>query len=74
MGERRFHPQLLGFDQEESHLRDFHQVLGVFKAKIRKIWKVAKMEKWENAVFTLNYWILIRKNHIFGFSSISGCV
>ena len=23
------------------------------------------MEKWENAVFTLNYWILIRKNHIF---------
>jgi hypothetical protein len=67
-GKCRFHPQILDFGQIESHFRDFHQIPGktvVFNAKIRKIWKVAKMEKWENAVFTLNYWILIRKNHIF---------
>jgi hypothetical protein len=45
MGKRRFHPQLLDFDQEESHFRDFHQILGVFKAKIRKI---GKLQKWKN--------------------------
>ncbi len=65
IGKRRFHPQLLDFDQEESHFRDFHQILGktvVFKAKFEKF---GKLQKWENAVLTLNYWILIRKNHIF---------
>jgi hypothetical protein len=65
VGKRRFHPQLLDFDQEESHFREFHQILGktvVFKAKFEKF---GKLQKWENAVFTLNYWILIRKNHIF---------
>jgi hypothetical protein len=40
MEKRRFHPQLLDFDQEESHFRDFHQILGqtvVFKAKFEKL-------------------------------------
>ena len=64
MGKRRFHPQLLDFDQEESHFRDFHQILGktvVFKAKSEKF---GKLQEWKNADFTLNCWILIRKNHI----------
>ena len=60
----RFHPQLLDFGQKESHSRDSHQILGttvVFKARSEKF---GKLQKWESADFTLNYWILIRKNHI----------
>jgi hypothetical protein len=63
----RFYPQILYSGQDKSHLRDFHQILGetvVFKAKSENIGKLQKWEKWENAVFTLRYWILIRMNHI----------
>jgi hypothetical protein len=36
----------------------------MFKAKSENIGKLQKWEKWENADFTLKYWILIRMNHI----------
>ena len=48
MGKRRFHPQILDFDQNESHFRDFHQNLGntvVFKAISNKLGKLQKWEK-----------------------------
>jgi hypothetical protein len=61
----RFHPQILHFYQNESYFRDFHQILGetvVFNAKYEEF---GKLQNLENADFTLNCWILIRKNHIF---------
>jgi hypothetical protein len=48
MGKCRFYPKLLDFDQEESHFRDFHQILSktvMFKAKFEKF---GKLQKWEN--------------------------
>jgi hypothetical protein len=57
MGKRRFHPQLLDFDQEESHFRDFHQILGqtvVFKAKSHKLGKLQKWEKWKTPISPSN--------------------
>jgi hypothetical protein len=66
-GKCRFHPQILDSGQNKSHPRDFHQILGgtvMFKAKSENIGKLQKWEKWENADFTLKYWILIRMNHI----------
>ncbi len=71
MGKRRFHPQLLDFDQEESHFRDFHQILGqtvVFEAKSHRLGKLQKWKRLKSADFTLKYCILIRMNHIFVFS------
>ena len=57
-----------GFDQNESHFRDFHQIPGqtvVFKAKSHRLGKLQKWEKWKNADFTLKYWIWIRMGYIF---------
>jgi len=48
MGKCRFLPQVLDFDQNGSHFRDFHQILGntvVFKAKTNKLGKLQKWEK-----------------------------
>jgi len=43
----------LGFDQNGSHFRDFHQILGkvvVFKAKSNKFGKLKKWEKWKMSI------------------------
>jgi hypothetical protein len=61
----------LDFDQEESHFRDFHQILGqtvVFEAKSHRLGKLQKWKRLKSADFTLKYCILIRMNHIFVFS------
>ena len=65
MGNCRFLPQVLDFDQNESYFRDFHQILGntvVFKAKSNKLGKLQKMEKCR---FRLQILDLIRMDHIF---------
>ncbi len=44
----------LGFDQNESYFRDFHQILGktvLLKAKSRKLGKLQKMGKMEKCRF-----------------------
>ena len=59
---------MLDFGQIESHFRDFHQILGktvMFEAKSHKLGKLQKVGKMESADFTLEYWILVRMNHIF---------
>jgi len=68
MGRRRFHPQILDFDQNESHFRDFHQILGntvVFKAKSNRLGRLQKMGKVEKCRFCPQILDLIRMNHIF---------
>ncbi len=59
MGKRRFHPQLLDLDQEESYFRDFRQILGqtvVFKAKSHKLGKLQKMGKMPISPSNIGFW------------------